>query len=319
MELKKNKMVIVGAGMVGSATVSSLLTLGMAAEIVLIDSNQAKARGEALDASHTTSFEYSANVLVREGDYEDCKNAQVIIITAGPSAKPGGNSDRLALAEVNVSVVQSIMKEIVKYTQGAIIIIVTNPVDIVTYAAQKFFDYPEQRIIGTGTMLDTARFKRILAKEYLVDTKNVQGYILGEHGESAFATWSLVNIAGIPLQELNSVLGKNIQLDREQIMEEVKTIGFEIIQSKGFTNFGISMSIARLVKAVLLNELSILPLSTRLRGEYGIHDVALSIPCVTSSEGIAKTLAITLAEEEKKQLIQSADRLKEILKKLGLN
>lgn len=318
MELKKYKVVIIGAGMVGSATVSALLSLGMVAEIILIDENVIKARGEALDASHTTSFEYSPNVLVREGGYEECRDAQIIVMTAGPSAKPGGNPDRLALAATNVEIVKQVMTSISQYTQGAIIILVTNPVDIVTYAAQTLFPYPKHRIIGMGTMLDTARFKRILGMKYLIDTKNVQGYVLGEHGHTAFAAWSLVNIAGIPMHELNQVLGMDVPLDQEEIMDEVRRIGFEILQAKGFTNFGISTSVARLVKAILLNELSVLPVCTTLQGEYGISDVALSIPCVISSDGIAKTLSVSLSDQELAQLHHSADHLKTVIKQLQL-
>jgi L-lactate dehydrogenase len=317
MKLIKNKIVIVGAGMVGSATLASLLTMGMSAEIVLIDANEKRARGEAIDASHTTAFSYSPNVFVHAGGYEECSNAQIIIITAGPSAKPGENLDRLALAEKNISVVKEVMTSISQYTKEAIIIMVTNPVDIVTYVAQNSFDYPEEKIIGSGTVLDTARFRRILAQRYLVDTKDVNGFILGEHGDTAFATWSTVNIAGIPVNEFNKVLGMNLNFDYDEVLKEVKSIGHEVLMAKGFTNFGIASSICRLVKAVLLNELSIMPVTTTLRGEYGINDVALSIPCIISSEGIAKKLSLNLSEDEMDKMRHSAEHLKSILKKTG--
>lgn len=318
MKLVKNKIVIVGAGMVGSATLSSLLTLGMSAEIVLIDANETKARGEALDVSHTTAFPYTPNVRVHAGGYEECKDAQIIIITAGPSVKPGEEFDRLNLANKNVAVIKEIMASISKYTKEAIIIIVTNPVDIVTYVAQNCFDYPRNKIIGTGTLLDTARFRRILAQRYLVDTKNVNGYILGEHGESAFATWSLVNIAGIPVNELNKVLGMEVPFYKDEILKEVKNIGKEILTLKGFTNYGIAGTVSILVKAILLNELSIMPVSTTLEGEYGISDVALSIPSIISSDGIKKTLAINLAKDEVDALQYSANQLKQVLKDTGV-
>ena len=318
MKLIKNKIVIVGAGMVGSATLSSLLTLGMSAEIVIIDANETKAQGEALDVSHTTAFPYMPNVRIHAGGYEECKDAQIIIITAGPSVKPGEDFDRLNLASKNVSVVKQIMASITKYTKEAIIIIVTNPVDILTYVAQNYFDYPKSKIIGTGTLLDTARFRRILAERYLVDTKNVNGYILGEHGGSAFATWSLVNIAGIPVNEFNKVLGMDIPFNRDEILNEVKDIGKEVVILKGFTNYGVAGAVNRLVKSILLNELSIMPVSTTLQGEYGISDVALSLPSILSSDGIKKTLAISLAKDEVDALQYSANYLKQVLKDIGV-
>lgn len=316
MKLEKNKVMIIGAGMVGSAILYSLLSLGDVAEIVIIDQNESKAIGEALDASHTTSFAYSPNIHIRTGTYKDCLDSQLIIITAGPSisaTKPVEKQNRNQLATTNVSVLKEVMGNISKYTKDAIIIIVTNPVDILTYYAQNYFDYPSNKIIGTGTLLDTARLRRILAKKYLIDTKNVHGYVLGEHGSTAFATWSHVNIAGIPANELDDFFDSNEALDYELVMNEVKKTGYEILQYKGYTNFGIAMSVTRLAKAIFLNELSILPVSTTLKGEYGIENVALSIPCVITNEGIAKTLQIPLNDQEMESLKQSATYLQNII------
>lgn len=315
----KNKVVLIGAGMVGSAIINSLLNLELIGEIVIIDNNQERAKGEALDASHTTSFAYSPNVLVREGNYEDCADSQIIVISAGQNAKPGGSLSRLDLAGANVTIMNSIMTSICKHTKEAIIIVVTNPVDILTYFLQNNFDYPKEKIIGTGTILDTARFVRILGKKYLVDTKNIQGFVLGEHGESAFAAWSLVSIAGIPVSSLDEIMGSEEPLDYEGTISEVKSVGTEILISKGYTNAGIAMSVSVLVKAILLNELSIFPVSTTLEGQYGIKDVALSIPCIISSEGISKKLAVPLTEDEIKLLKKSANHLAENLKKLNLS
>ena len=314
----KNKVVLVGAGMVGSAILNSLLSLDLIAEIVVIDNNKEKAMGEALDASHTTSFAYSPNVGVRVGGYEDCADAQIIIISAGPSMKPGESISRLTLAEKNVNVMHSVMTSICEYTRDAIIIVVTNPVDVVTYYIQNKFGYPKGKIIGTGTLLDTARFRRILAKRYQVDTKNVHGYILGEHGESAFAAWSLVDVAGIPVNRLDEIMGCNTDLDYDSVVNEVKTVGTDILQLKGYTSSGIAMSVSRLVKAILLNELSVVPVSTTLEGEYGIRNVALSIPCIISSEGIVKKLEVPLGENENAQLVNSAETLTKVLENLNL-
>jgi len=318
MKPSKNKITVIGAGMVGSAVINALLNLDMIAEIAVIDSNVGKARGESLDASHTTSSDYSANVRVHEGGYEHCADSQVIVITAGPSAKPGDGTSRIDLANINIKVISGVMQQIMEYTQDAVLLFVTNPVDIITYVVQKRFDYPKEKIIGTGTMLDTARFRRILAQHYLVDTKNVQGYILGEHGQSAFATWSLVNVAGIPVSALDDVFGEDLRLDYHKVMEEVKSVGTEILNLKGFTNFGVASSVSRLVKAILLNELSVLPVSTTLSGEYGLDDVALSIPCIISMDGIMRTLPIPLSSEEMKSLKISADILKGYIKTLCL-
>lgn len=318
MKPVKNKVVIIGAGMVGAAVLNSILALEMIAEIVIIDRNTDKAKGEALDASHTTSFAYSPNVVLREGSYEDCKDAQIIIMTAGPSIKPGEAIDRMVLAESNVKVMQQVMKSITQYTRDAIIIVVTNPVDVVTYFAQNHFDYPKEKIIGTGTLLDTARFRRIIAQKYMVDTKNVHGYILGEHGGSAFAAWSIVNIAGIPADRFDSVLGSHEPLNYDKVIEEAKYVGIEIVQLKGYTSAGIAMSVSRLVKAILLQELSIVPVSTTLEGEYGISNVALSIPCVITSEGIGRRLEIPLLEEEVSKLKNSSESIGLVLDRLGI-
>lgn len=314
----KNKVVVIGAGMVGAAVLNSLLTLELIAEIVVVDNNKNKATGEALDASHTTSFAYSPNVDVRTGDYEDCKDAQIIVITAGPSIRPGEKASRLDLAERNIKVMKSIMESIIPHTKDAIIIIVTNPVDIVTYLAQNHFNYPKEKVIGTGTLLDTARLRRILAKKYKVDSKNVHGYILGEHGESAFAAWSLVNIAGIPTDKFDELLNCEEPLVYEKVLDEVKHVGIEIVELKGYTNSGIAMSVSRLIKAILLNEMSIVPVSTTLNGEYGLNNVALSIPCIITSEGISKKLEVPLHTDEVELLEKSAENLTDILDRFNL-
>ena len=313
MKPVRNKVVIIGAGMVGAAVLNSILTLNLLAEVVIIDKNSEKAKGEALDASHTTSFAYSPNVHVRSGDYSDCKDAQIIIMTAGPSIKPGEKQDRMVLADINVKVMKEVMESITQYTKEAIIIIVTNPVDVITYYAQNNFDYPKEKIIGTGTLLDTARLRRILALKYLVDTKNVHGYILGEHGLSAFVAWSLLNIAGIPLDQLDEHFKSDAPLDKAAVLEETKSVGTNIVHLKGYTSSGVAMSVSRLVKAILLNELSILPVTTTLEGEYGISDVALSIPCIISSEGISKRLEVPLTDEELTKLKYSAENINQVI------
>lgn len=311
----KNKVCIIGAGMVGSATMISVLNTGLVAEIVMIDQNEKRAEGEALDAFHTTSFTYMPNVLIRKGSYVDCKDAQIIIMSAGPSIKPGEKLDRRILADTNAKVTRSVMKEITQYTKEAIIIFVSNPVDIVTYIAQHEFNYPKHKIMGSGTLLDTARMRRIIGEHFCVDTKNVHGYILGEHGKTAMATWSNCTIGGIPIEVCSGQL-KKPGLNKEEVLKEVIEAGLNIIMAKGYTNYGIAETVARLVRAITLNEFSILPLSTTLSGEYGIEDVALSVPCIVGQEGIEKILEIPLTEQEKGQLKESAESLKQIINQL---
>jgi L-lactate dehydrogenase len=207
------------------------------------------------------------------------------------------------------------MENIMHYTTEAIIIMVSNPVDILTYYAQNYFGYPVNQIFGTGTTLDTARFRRILGQKYLVDTKNVHGYILGEHGETAFATWSNTNIAGVPIDDFD-IIEEDIVLDKEAIVEKVKHVGSEVLINKGYTNIGIAKSVERIIHAVLSNELSVLPLSTTLTGEYGIEGVALSLPCIVTKDGIGRRLEVPLSVEESDKLKASAAYLKDVFSKV---
>lgn len=311
MKIQRNKVVIIGAGHVGSAVMFTLLSSQSLAEIVVIDQNEKKAYGEALDGSHATSFAYSPNIQVRSGGYEECADAHIIVMTAGPSAKPGEVTDRTALTKTNLKVVRSVMENITKYTREAIIIMVSNPVDVITYYAQNYFDYPKEKIFGTGTTIDTARFRRILGQMYLVDTKNVHGYILGEHGGTAMAAWSSTNIAGIPIDDID-IVSKDVKLDKAAILEQVKGVGHDVLHNKGYTNIGIAKSVERIIQAILINELSVLPLSTTLEGEYGIEGVALSLPCIVTKDGIGRRLEVPLSVSEVEELRASAAFLKHV-------
>lgn len=307
-----NRIVIIGAGNVGTATLSAVVNSNIASEVVMVDINHQKAEGETTDLSDTTSFNYTPNVRVKSGTYEDCTHAQAIIITAGPSIS-NPNESRTALANKNSKVITSVMQSISKYTKDAVIVLVTNPLDVVTYIAHKSCSYPSNKIIGTGTLLDTARFRRILADKYALDPKNVHGYILGEHGSTAFVVWSLVNIAGMKIEDFDNVLGKNIVNEKESILDHTKKRGFEIVEKKGSTSFGVAGAAQRIVRAVLLDEKCILPVSTVLTGEYGLSDVALSVPCIIGKNGVEKILELPLTEEECEALNKSADYIKSIL------
>lgn len=312
MSVTEGKVVLIGAGMVGSAILSSIISMNVVSEVAVIDMNENKAKGEVLDAIHTTAFAYSTNVNIHVGCYEDCRNAEIIVFSAGPSIKPGGANDRMALLKQNVSIIQNAMKEIAKYTREAIVLIVSNPLDILVYAAKTAVDYPNEKIFGTGTLLDSARFRQMVGQLCDVDSKNVHGYVLGEHGRSAFIPWNQVNVAGVPVDGLQEAFGLEKPINKEQLLEDVKNVGIDIVQLKGYTNSGIALSVARVIKCIRLNEKSVLPVSTVLTGQYGINDVALSLPCIISKQGIEKQLEVPLDVQAQKDLETCVNKLKEI-------
>jgi L-lactate dehydrogenase len=317
----KNKLVIVGMGHVGAAVLNRAIAFQLVSEIAVIDIDEKKAYGEALDASHSTPCNYSQNIKVYSGGYEECRDARVVIIAAGfagrslPPLKPGEIRDRLRLADRNIKVVHDVMKSITKYTKEAVIIMISNPLDITTYYAANFFDYPLDRLIGTGTTLETLRFQRILADHYQIDGKNVNGFMLGEHGKSAFVAWSLTSISGIPIQQFDDYYRSAKPLDRDAIAQEVIRAASDIVDNKGWTNYGIAMGACRIAKAVLFNERSILPVSTTLQGEYGICNVALSLPCLVTENGVEQRFAVPLNEEELIKLKKSTATLTDTLER----
>ncbi|MBB5335795.1 L-lactate dehydrogenase [Pectinatus brassicae] len=311
--IKRGKVVIIGASNVGSAILNKITDFQLASEIALIDLNADKAKGEALDASHATSCIYSTNINVHSGTYADCKDAGIIIITAGPSIRPGETPDRLILAKTNSKIMGSIMTEITKYTKEAMIIAITNPLDVATHCIATKFDYPREKIVGTGTMLETFRFRRILANHYHVDPKNIHGYILGEHGNSAFPAWSTVNIAGMPLEHLDDCFNFSDKIERKAIEDEIVQVAYDIINLKGWTNTGIAMVACRFIKSILYDEHTILPMSAPLEGEYGLTDVSLSIPRMLCAEGVVKSFEVKLTDEERKLLYASADSVRKAL------
>lgn len=312
MAVTEGKIVLIGAGMVGSAILSSIISMNVVNEVAVIDMNENKAKGEVLDAIHTTAFAYSTNVNIHVGCYEDCRNAEIIVFSAGPSIKPGGADDRMALLKQNVAIVENTMKEITKYTKEAIVLIVSNPLDILVYAAQKAVNYPKDKIFGTGTLLDSARFRQMVGHLCGIDSKNVHGYVLGEHGRSAFIAWNLVNVGGVPLDKLQEVFHLDRPIDKEKLLEDVKGVGIDIVQLKGYTNSGIALSVARVIKCIRLNEKSILPVSTVVNGAYGIQGVALSLPCIISKHGVSEVVEVALDDKAKQDLQECVDKLTEI-------
>ncbi|MBR3794671.1 MAG: L-lactate dehydrogenase [Clostridia bacterium] len=297
MAAERGKIVIIGAGHVGSAILNSLLGMNLAKEIVLINLDREQALGEALDASHTLAFSYTAGCAIRVGDYEDCRDAQIIINTAGPSIKPGEAGDRMALLETNLSVLSSVMDGVTRYTRDAILINVTNPVDVLTYYCVKKYDYPREKCFSTGTLLDTARFCKLLADRLRIDPKSVTGFVLGEHGGTAFIPWNTVSIAGIPYDRFTEQFDLEKPIDREQMIRDVKASGLDIIELKGYTSSGIALTACRVVSSILFNSRSVLPLSVIPDGEYGLRNVAMSLPCILGEHGIEKILTLPLDED----------------------
>ena len=304
----RRKIVVIGASNVGSAVANKIADFQLATEVALIDLNEDKAWGEAKDSSHATSCVYSTNIKFHLGDYDDCKDANIIVITAGPSIRPGETPDRLKLAGTNAKIMQSVMSEIVKRTKEAMIIMITNPLDVATYVVSTQFDYPRNLILGTGTLLETYRFRRILADKYQVDPKNINGYVLGEHGNSAFVAWSTTSCAGFPIDDLDEYFHHT----------ELVQVAYDVINRKGFTNTGIAMAACRFIKSVLYDEHTILPCSAVLEGEYGIKDVALSIPRMVCADGIMRSFEVHLSDDELEKLHAAAQSVRSALDGAGV-
>lgn len=314
IRMKMSKLAIIGLGHVGSAVLTQAMAMNLAAEIVCIDINEKVAHGEALDATHATPCTYVPGMKVYSGDFSQCKDADIIICSGGPSILPGEKLDRLILAERNVKVIGEIMTEVTKYTKNTPFIMITNPLDVTTYLAATKFGYEKGKLIGTGTTLETLRLKRIIANHYNVDAKDVQGFMLGEHGNSAFPAWSTISIGGVRLADLDKYYDHNSDFDKKAIAQEVVNTAYDVLLSKGWTNTGIAMGACRLARAVMFNERCVTPVSTPLEGEYGLTDVALSLPSIIGANGVEKRLAIDLPEDELKALHFSAESIKTVLR-----
>lgn len=304
------KAVMIGCGFVGSAAVFSLMQSGLFSEIAMIDADMAKAEGEAMDISHGIPF--MSHMKIYAGSYDDVKDAGIVIITAGANQKP--NETRLDLVHKNVAIFKQIIPEISKRGFEGILLVVANPVDILTQVAQKLSGLPENRVIGSGTVLDTSRLKYSIAEHLSVDSRSVHAFIIGEHGDSEIAVWSSANISGIPLNDFCEMRGHyhHDQATRE-IAEKVKNSAYEIIQRKNATYFGVAMAIKRICQVIVRNEKSILPVSTMMHGEYGIENIVLSMPCIVGKDGIETKVPISLSVEEEERLRASAKVLKGIV------
>ncbi len=311
----KRKVVIAGAGAVGSTFGYALAQSGLADEIVLIDRNEELARGQVLDLAHGQPF-FPA-VAIREGNSSDYRDARLVVITAGAAQRPG--ETRLQLLNKNAVIVQGIVSEVVKHNDECVIVVVSNPVDVMTHVAIQGVGSERGRIFGSGTVLDSARLRHLLSMHCGVDVHNVHAYVLGEHGDSQFAAWSLTHIAGMKIDEFCPICGRceDWKLRRNEIEQQVRDSAYHIIGYKGATCFAVGLALVRIAGAVLRNEKSVLTVSTRLEGEFGLRDVCLSVPCILSSRGVERIVESKLPEGELSALSNSATLLKEANTQLG--
>ena len=297
------KIAIIGAGAVGSTIAYSIMLKNLVAEIVLIDMNKEKENGEVLDIGDALSFSETSNI--KNGDYIDARDADVIILTAGVAQKPG--ETRLDLVTKNKAITKSIMQSIGEIKKSTIILVVSNPVDIITYLVQEMSGLPHTQVFGTGTSLDTARLRTNIAHRLNIDAKQVEGFVLGEHGDNEFVAWSTVSVAGKPIKEILS------EDDMEKISNEVKNEVYEIIKEKGATFYGISMVVSDIIEAILLDQHKILPISYRINNYNGVNDICLGSTAVIGGSGILEVWPIDLNDSEKSLFKSSADKIKEYL------
>ena len=313
--VQDRKAVMIGCGFVGAASAFSLMQSGLFSEIVLIDADKSKAEGEALDISHGVPF--AKPVKIYAGGYDDIKDASVVILTAGANQKPG--ETRLDLVKKNIAIFKSILPEIKARNYGGVLLVVANPVDILTTVAIKLSGLPENKVLGSGTVLDTARLKFELGNHLNVDPRSVHAFIIGEHGDSEIAAWSSANVSGIELNRFCEMRGyfKHDEA-MKRIADDVKNSAYEIIEKKKATYFGIAMAVKRICEAIVRDEKSILPISSMMHGQYGIEGISLSMPAIVGKNGIETHVPICLSKAEEEALKQSADTLKRILEDNGI-
>lgn len=305
------KIILIGDGDVGSSYAFALVTQNIGRELGIIDMNVAKTEGDAIDLSDALAFTSPKHIYA--ATYADCKDADLIVLTAGAAQKPG--ETRLDLISKNLKIFKSIIDQVMATGFDGIFLVATNPVDILTYATWKFSGLPASRVIGSGTSLDSARFRQEIARKINVDARNVHAYILGEHGDTEFPVWSHANIGGLQLYEW--IKQNDETVDEDELLEvfySVRDAAYRIIEKKGATFYGIAVSLARITKAIFNDENAILPLSVYLDGEYGQHDVFIGVPAVINRDGIRKAIEIPLTDVEKGNLQHSADTLRKVIK-----
>ena len=315
MAINPRKAAIIGCGFVGASIAFRFLQQGLFSHLVLLDANQEKAEGEAMDLSD--GLPYGTAMDISAGTYDDIADCALVVITAGVNQKPG--ETRLQLIERNTVILQSIIREITARPFQGILLIVSNPVDVLTYAAQRLSGYPRERVIGSGTVLDTARLKQLLGDELKVDSRNVHTFIVGEHGDSELAVWSGANVSGLGLDDFCRLRGKELlPPERERLYRQIRDSAYEIIKRKGATYYGIAMAVGRIAECIVKDEHAILPISVVLNQEYGLDGLALSIPSIVGKNGLEKVLEIPLGQAEQFALQDSARQLKDVIAGLAL-
>ena len=309
------KAAVIGCGFVGSSIAFSLMQRGLYSQLVLIDANQAKAEGEAMDLSH--GLPYAASMQIYAGTYDDVADCAMVILTAGASQKPG--ESRLDLIDKNVAILKSIIPKLTRRKFQGILLVVSNPVDVLTYAAWRLSGLPARHVIGSGTVLDTARLKYLLGQELGVDSRNVHAAVIGEHGDSELAVWSSANISSLDLDRFCQLRGKeDYRAVLERIYREVRDSAYEIIERKGATYYGIAMAVARIAECIAKNESAMLPVSAVLEGQYGLSGLCLSIPTIVGQDGAETVLEIPLSPRERAALLSSAQQLQYVSRLLEL-
>ncbi|MFN2186613.1 MAG: L-lactate dehydrogenase [Anaerolineae bacterium] len=312
---RPHKAVIVGAGQVGSTFAYSLLLNGLVGRIVLVDVDRQRVEGEAMDLNHGVPL--SNPVRIWAGDYADCAGADVVVVTAGTAQREG--ESRLDLVRRNAAIFGQIIPRITEHTQSAVLVIATNPVDVLSRVAQTLSGFPPGQVIGSGTILDTARFRFLLGEHLGVDPRNVHAYIIGEHGDSEVPVWSMADVAGMRLNEFCQRVGCELgDEERERIFRQTRDAAYEIIEKKGATYYAVAVGLVRIIESILRDQRTVLTVSSLVPGHYGINDVYLSLPAVIGQRGVERVLQLPLDHEERQKLSESAKVLADVLSQLEL-
>ncbi|NQT18441.1 MAG: L-lactate dehydrogenase [Planctomycetes bacterium] len=315
IDRRPTKVSIIGAGMVGSSLAYTLMLKRLVGEIVLVDTNSDRAKGEAMDISHALPFVGPSSVIA--GEYADCSGSDVVVVTAGAAQKAG--ESRLSLAQRNVEIYKDIVPHLSEIVPDAVIIVVSNPVDVLTYATLRLSGLPWQRVVGSGTILDTARLRYELSAHCRLDPRNVHAYILGEHGDSEVPAWSATTVAGVPFPRFCQMCGRDCSpAEMPALFERVKNAAYEIIRYKGATYYAIASGVTRMIEAIVRDQNTVVTASALLHGEYGLEDLCLSVPVVLGRPGIRMTIEMPISPEEQERLRESAKVIRQTLDDIGL-
>lgn len=313
-QLATRKVAVIGAGLVGATSAYAIIISGLCSELVMVDVNKDKAKGEVLDLMHGASFVKPVQIIA--GDYRDAAGADVVLIAAGVNQKPG--ESRMDLVTRNTEIFKEIIPQICAVCPDALLLVVTNPVDILTWVTLKISGFSPSRVIGSGTVLDSSRFRRVLSDHFGLAAVSVHAFVIGEHGDTELPVWSLANVAGTPLEAYSRAVGNQTPLDKDRLFGEVKNAANQIISGKGATYYAIALAVRRIMEAVLRDENSILTVSSLLEGVYGLSGVCLSLPSIVNASGVAKVLELPIDDEEKRQFFHSAETVRSVINGLSI-